>query len=81
MVVDTTLAPGALSYGEVVIPETPRTPCFLSAHVCHPSLANDNLSGIVVATEVARALAASPPGVGYTYRVIFAPGTSGRSPG
>lgn len=74
--VDTTLAPGHLSYGEVVLPGETTDEVLLSAHVCHPSLANDNLSGIAVATEVVRALAAREHRR-YTYRVLFAPGTIG----
>ena len=48
----------------------------ISAHVCHPSLANDNLSGIVVATELAKTLLALDRRR-YTYRFLFAPGTIG----
>jgi aminopeptidase-like protein len=48
----------------------------LSTHVCHPSLCNDNLSGIAVATALARELAARPRRR-WTYRFVFAPGTIG----
>ena len=54
VVVDSTLEPGELTYGELVIPGDSEEEVLLSAHVCHPSLANDNLSGIAVATELAR---------------------------
>ncbi|MFC5729965.1 MULTISPECIES: DUF4910 domain-containing protein [Nocardioides] len=74
--VDTGLAPGHLSYGEVVLPGETTDEVLLSAHVCHPSLANDNLSGIAVASEVMRALAARDHRR-YTYRLILAPGTIG----
>lgn len=74
--VDTTLAPGHLSYGEVLLPGEITEEVLLSAHVCHPSLVNDNLSGIAVATEVIRALAGRDRRR-YTYRVLFAPGTIG----
>jgi aminopeptidase-like protein len=47
----------------------------LSAHVCHPSLANDNLSGIAVATLLAHYLAEAPRR--YSYRFLFIPGTIG----
>jgi aminopeptidase-like protein len=47
----------------------------ISAHVCHPSLANDNLSGVAVATFLARALAALPRRL--SYRFVFVPGTIG----
>jgi aminopeptidase-like protein len=58
VVIDTSLEPGSLSYGECFLPgESPRE-VLISAHCCHPSLANDNLSSIAVAIELARALAA-----------------------
>ncbi len=57
VVVDSSLEPGSMTYGEVYLPGEVEDEVLLSAHVCHPSLANDNLSGIAVATEVARALA------------------------
>ncbi|MGY1831191.1 DUF4910 domain-containing protein [Geodermatophilus sp. SYSU D01180] len=76
VVVDTTLAPGELTWGELVLPGESPDEVVLSAHVCHPSLANDNLSGIAVATEVARTLAALPSRR-LTYRFLFAPGTIG----
>ena len=76
VVVDSTLAPGELSYGELVVPGDLEDEVLVSAHVCHPSLANDNLSGIVVAAELARALLALDRRR-YTYRFVFAPGTIG----
>jgi aminopeptidase-like protein len=48
----------------------------ISCHVCHPSLCNDNLSGISVAVALARELA-SRPSLRYTYRFLFIPGTIG----
>ena len=47
----------------------------LSAHCCHPSLANDNLSGMVLCATLARLLAGTSPR--YTYRFLFVPGTIG----
>lgn len=76
VVVDTTLAPGELTYGELVLPGQTSDEVMITAHVCHPSLANDNLSGIAVATELARTLA-SLESRRYTYRFLFAPGTIG----
>lgn len=75
VVVDSTLEPGALSYAECVVPGDSAEEVLISAHVCHPSLANDNLSGIALATYLARALSERPHR--YTYRFIFAPGTIG----
>jgi aminopeptidase-like protein len=76
VVVDTTLGPGELSYGEVLVPGDTSEEILLSAHVCHPSIANDNLSGVVVATELAATLAARPRRR-YSYRFVFAPATIG----
>ena len=53
VVVDSTIGPGELSYGELGLPGERSDEVLISAHVCHPSLANDNLSGIVVAAELA----------------------------
>jgi aminopeptidase-like protein len=73
--IDATLADGSLSYGEVVLPGETAEEVLVSTHTCHPSLANDNCSGIAVATWLAATLA----GVDhrYTYRFVFAPGTIG----
>ena len=73
--VDTTLAPGSLTFGECVLPGRSQEEVLISAHVCHPSLANDNLSGIAVATFLAQALAGIDRH--YTYRFVFAPSTIG----
>src|SRR6516225_753244 len=56
VVIDSDLAPGHLSYGELVIPGDTDDTVLFSTHICHPSLANDNLSGIAVATMLARYL-------------------------
>ncbi len=74
--VDTTLAPGSLTFGECVLPGESTDEVLISAHVCHPSLANDNLSGIAVATWLAAALARLPQRR-FTYRFVFAPSTVG----
>ncbi len=55
--IDSTLADGRLSYGEIVLPGATADEVLISCHSCHPSLANDNLSGMVVATSLARLLA------------------------
>ena len=59
VVIDSTLADGALTYGECLVPGETADEVLVSAHICHPSLANDNLSGLVVATELARRLLAT----------------------
>ncbi|MEQ1826351.1 MAG: DUF4910 domain-containing protein [Pirellula sp.] len=74
--IDSELAPGNLSYGELFLPGELEDEILISSHVCHPSLANDNLSGIVVATELARSVAAMATRR-YSYRFLFMPGTIG----
>ena len=74
--IDATLAPGALSYGECVIPGASPAEILLSAHVCHPHLANDNAAAVAVATELARRLLDGPRRR-HTVRLVFAPGTIG----
>jgi aminopeptidase-like protein len=73
--IDATLAPGSLTYGECVIRGRTDEEVLISCHCCHPSLANDNLSGIAVAVALARALAGES--LRYTYRFLFIPGTIG----
>lgn len=75
VLVDTTLEPGALTLGQVVLPGARDATVLFSAHVCHPSLANDNLSGLVVGAALARALAGAS--LDHTYRFLFAPVTLG----
>jgi aminopeptidase-like protein len=75
VVVDSTLAPGSLSYGECFLPGATDEEVLLTTHVCHPSLANDNLSGIVLLAELGAALADSPRRL--SYRLVFVPGTIG----
>ncbi|HEX3776575.1 MAG TPA: DUF4910 domain-containing protein [Polyangiaceae bacterium] len=74
--VDSTLEPGSLSYGELFLPGESEDEILISAHVCHPSLADDNLSGIAVATFLA-AEVASWPNRRHGFRFLFAPGTIG----
>jgi len=73
--IDSTLEPGALSFGQAVLPGDSSQEILVWTHVCHPSLANDNLSAIAVSAFLARSLAARPRA--YTYRFVFAPTTIG----
>ena len=73
--IDSTLAPGHLTWGEFVLPGESSEEVLLSCHSCHPSLANDNLAGMAVATYLARRLAERPRIL--TYRFLFIPGTIG----
>ena len=73
--IDAELIDGSLTYGEVVIPgETDEEIVFYS-HVCHPSLANDNLAGLAVCTFLMQARAGQRRR--FTYRFVFGPGTIG----
>ena len=71
--IDSTLANGSLTYAEHVVRGQVEDEVIVSCHVCHPSLANDNMAGVAVAVELAKSLV-DPY---YTYRFIFAPGTIG----
>lgn len=74
--IDSALAPGSLTYGEYFIPGETEKEILISVHVCHPSLANDNLSGVVVATALAAQLShAGPRRLGV--RFLFLPATIG----
>ena len=75
VLVDTAFTDGALTYGEVFLPGETEREVLLTAHICHPSLANDNCSGLATLALVARALAARRNR--YSYRFLFAPGTIG----
>ncbi len=75
--IDATLEPGHLSYGEAVLAGSSTDEFLLSTHVCHPSMANDNLSGIAAATEAARRLARSAGDRRLSVRLLFIPGTIG----
>lgn len=76
VLIDSTLADGSLTYGECLLPGDSEREVLLSTHVCHPSLCNDNLSGIAVMTELARELQVRPRRR-YSYRFLFIPGTIG----
>jgi aminopeptidase-like protein len=75
VVIDSSLEDGALSYGEYLHRGETEDEVLLSAHVCHPSLANDNCSGIALLTQLAKRM--SGLATRYSYRFLFAPGTIG----
>jgi len=75
VLIDSSHRDGHLTYGEYRIKGEIEDEILLSAHICHPSLANDNLSGVALLTFLAKILQASKPR--YTYRFLFAPGTIG----
>jgi aminopeptidase-like protein len=74
--IDSSLEDGHLTYGELALPGETADEILISTHVCHPSLCNDNLSGVAVATFLAMRLAEAPRRR-YGYRFVFVPGTIG----
>ena len=75
VVIDSTLADGSLTYGELALEGRAKDEILISAHACHPSLANDNLSGVALATILASFLAGDRRAL--SYRFLFIPGTIG----
>lgn len=73
--IDSTLQDGSLTFGECYLLGRTTDEVLISCHVCHPSLANDNLSGLTVATHLAQYLAGRD--LRYSYRFLFIPGTIG----
>ncbi|MEZ4993498.1 MAG: DUF4910 domain-containing protein [Saprospiraceae bacterium] len=73
--IDSRLEPGHLTYGELYLPGKTSEEIIFSAHVCHPSLANDNLSGIGLITFLAHSLLSEDRQ--FSYRFLFIPGTIG----
>jgi aminopeptidase-like protein len=75
VVIDSTLGPGSLTYGECFLPGEREDEVLLTTHVCHPSLANDNLSGIALLTEIGTRIRDLQRSL--SYRLLFIPGTIG----
>ena len=75
-VIDSSLEPGSLTYGELILPGETAEEVLITTYVCHPSLGNNELSGPVVAVALARWLM-SLPAHRFTYRFVFAPETIG----
>lgn len=73
--IDSSLEAGHLALGECFLPGNSSDEVLISCHACHPSLANDNLSGITVATALAASLLQCK--LRYSYRFLFLPGTIG----
>jgi len=73
--IDASLEPGSLTYGECFLPGESSAEVLISCHVCHPSLANDNLSGIAIAASLGHHL--RRVSLRHSYRILFLPGTIG----
>ena len=74
--IDSKFYPGELNYGELVIPGQSGETVFISTYVCHPSMANNELSGPTVTTALAQFILALKSRR-YTYRIVFLPETIG----
>jgi aminopeptidase-like protein len=75
VVINSTLEPGHLSMGELVVPGASSREIFFSTYICHPSMANNELSGPALAVELAKFIQLESRH--YTYRIIFIPETIG----
>jgi len=73
--IDSTLEKGSMTYGELFIEGKTKQEVLISCHICHPSLCNDNLSGVSVAVHLAEFLLNKE--LRYSYRFLFIPGTIG----
>lgn len=75
VLIDSSLSPGSLTYGELTLPGTSDEIVLVSCHICHPSMCNDNLSGISLVTALAEELQHMP--LRHTFVFLFIPGTIG----
>jgi aminopeptidase-like protein len=75
--IDSSLKPGSMTYGEFVVKGKSEKEIMFSTYVCHPSMANNELSGPVIATYLAKSLMDRAGSMKYTYRFLFLPETIG----
>jgi len=76
VLIDSKLFSGAMSYGEIFLPGENKSEVLLSTYICHPSMANNELSGIAVSLQLARDLKEMKQREN-SYRVLFLPETIG----
>ena len=76
VVIDSMMEPGSLTYGELLLAGQSKQEILLSCYICHPSMANDSLSGVLLTTFLARKLLVRTDRH-YSYRIVFVPETIG----
>lgn len=75
--IDATLEDGSLSVGELLIAGKSKKEYLLSCYICHPSMLNDSMSGVIASTLIARELLKNQENLEHSYRIIFVPETIG----
>lgn len=75
--IESELFDGSLSIGELLIPGKKKKEYLISSYICHPSMANDNLSGVITAAFLAKYLLEHQDTLNYSYRIVFVPETIG----
>jgi aminopeptidase-like protein len=75
VMIDSSLEDGYMTYGEYFLPGETSDEVLISCHSCHPSLCNDNLSGVTLGTMLAKVLSGIK--LRLSYRFLFIPGTLG----
>ena len=76
VVIDSEFFSGSLSYGELIIKGKSKKEVFISTYICHPSMANNELSGPVISSHIAKKISLMKD-IKYTYRFVFIPETIG----
>jgi len=75
--IDSELSDGSMSLGELIIKGKSKKEYLLSCYICHPSMANDSLSGVITTAFIAQELLKIQDTLEYSYRMVFAPETIG----
>jgi aminopeptidase-like protein len=75
--IDSELSDGSMSLGELIIKGKSKKEYLLSCYICHPSMANDSLSGVITTAFIAQELLKIQDTLEYSYRIVFVPETIG----